>query len=435
MNAAEGSYTNIYKGLGDKLSQKKLRRYGGDAIRKLNKGGGDLARECKECKRSDVLTDEDICPICASLRDISSDIVKKEYFIVKRGTEKNKPPLPGGCCLYAADKGEPDGKEALRFYCKNRVFSDLSAGTPPQALNAINLWLGDYTDGSTFEQLAEKAEGIKRIAALRLDVDDMGRAFISGFHHKKYAERYISLSRTAAFSRSLSLFFKFYLNHLLSSPSFRLKGGDKTGRFATVIYSGGDDVFIVGAWNDALELALEISDSFGRYTQGTLTLSGGIGIYNHSYPIARIAFETGAMESAAKHAAANEKNRVSLFTKAAVGIYRWTELKEKVIDEKLTPISDYFSRMRQSDREQGKTMLNNLLSLITEINESREPINIARLAYYLSRLAPLSKNKEEYSNFSKSIYGWTTDEITRRELISAITLYLYLERKKGGLNV
>ena len=36
----------------------------------------------------------------------------------------------------------------------------------------------------TFEQLAESAKGIKRIAVLRADVDNLGQAIVSGFDGK-----------------------------------------------------------------------------------------------------------------------------------------------------------------------------------------------------------------------------------------------------------
>ncbi|MDR2400849.1 MAG: type III-A CRISPR-associated protein Cas10/Csm1 [Deferribacteraceae bacterium] len=438
MNTGGGSYTGIYEKLGKTLSERKLRRYDEAAIKKLNSGKGDHERECKECKRSDVLTGEDICPVCASLRGISSDIAtkEKEYFLVKSQKDKRYPPLPGDYTLHAATGAELLGalKEGgvVRFYCRNREYARLSENISPMELNAANLWLGDYSNGGSFEELAEKAEGIKRIAVLRMDVDNMGKAFISGFRHDKYQEKYLTLSRTATLSRRLSIFFKFYLKHILENPDFRLKGENKGGRLATVVYSGGDDVFIVGAWNDCLELAIDINTLFKRYTQGTLTLSAGIGIYGHSYPIARMADETGKMESEAKDAG---KNKIALFGDKKSSIYCWDELKEEVIGEKLKPIKAYFEKAKDGEtKEQGKTMLNNILTLLNAIDEDKEPINIARLAYLLSRLAPLAKKEysELYSQLSKNIYEWATDNKNdnRRMLITAITLYLYLERKK-----
>ena len=51
-----------------------------------------------------------------------------------------------------------------------------------------------------------------------------------------------------------------------------------TERNATIVYSGGDDVFIVGAWNEVIELSIDLQEKFKKYTQGTLSKSSGFGI-------------------------------------------------------------------------------------------------------------------------------------------------------------
>lgn len=35
-----------------------------------------------------------------------------------------------------------------------------------------------------------------------------------------------------------------------------------TERNATIVYSGGDDVFIVGAWNEVIELSIDLQEKF-----------------------------------------------------------------------------------------------------------------------------------------------------------------------------
>lgn len=53
----------------------------------------------------------------------------------------------------------------------------------------------------------KKSEGIKKIAVLRADVDNLGTSFVYGFRRGE-DERYVTLSRTAALSRQLSLFLR-----------------------------------------------------------------------------------------------------------------------------------------------------------------------------------------------------------------------------------
>lgn len=66
-----------------------------------------------------------------------------------------------------------------------------------------------------------------------------------------------------------------------------------------IIYSGGDDLFIIGNWSDVLYAALDIRTAFRDFTgNGVLTISAGIGMFDEKYPIARMASETGALEDA-----------------------------------------------------------------------------------------------------------------------------------------
>ena len=116
-----------------------------------------------------------------------------------------------------------------------------------------------------------------------MDVDDLGEAFISGFERPHAATtedqyKYVTISRTASFSRQMSRFFKYYINSILSRVT-------KDALSVTIVYSSGDDVFLVGAWDHILEAAMRIQEDFQTYTCHTLHLSAGILLKNAKYPI------------------------------------------------------------------------------------------------------------------------------------------------------
>ena len=67
---------------------------------------------------------------------------------------------------------------------KNKVYTGVNVAT--------RLWVGDYSSESSFEELANASSGIKKLGVLRADVDNLGKAFISGFK-----PGHTSLSRTA----------------------------------------------------------------------------------------------------------------------------------------------------------------------------------------------------------------------------------------------
>jgi CRISPR-associated protein Csm1 len=313
---------------------------------------------------------------------------------------------------------------------------------------STKLWVGDYISSSDLEDLAGQSKGIKRLAVLRADVDDLGSAFITGFERsgeqtgeqtpeEKY--KYQTLSRTAAFSRQMSLFFKYYINQILRGnfglPQYSLTRPDKPAepRRVAIVYSGGDDVFIVGAWNEVIETAVDLQKAFEKYCLGSLTISAGLGVFENKYPISRMAFETADLEEKAK--AAPEKNSLALFTAEAKTVegwqedhtYSWTEFTDAVVGEKLQVIRNFFEHEEQ---ERGRAFLYKLLEFLRK--SGKEKINVARYAYLLARLEPRreSPHYKAYLDFSGKMYNWIFDDRDKKQVITAIYLYVYLSRKK-----
>ena len=250
----------------------------------------------------------------------------------------------------------------------------------------------------------------------------------------------MTLSRTAALSRQLSIFFKYYIRFLLKNGEYSLEGNEGIKeRQATIVYSGGDDVFIVGAWNDVIELSVDLQKMFRKYTQGTLSISAGIGIYEDSYPIAAIAQETGAMESESKRMP--KKNAVTIMEdgerhlveegeeekEISDGTYSWEEFDQEVIQEKYRALSEFFEDLE----DRGMAFLYRMLELV---RGHEEKINFARMMYLLSRLEPSEEGpkKEKYRQLSKKMYEWIQSDQDCRQLKTAINLYAYINRKGEG---
>lgn len=437
-NMPQGSYAQIFRTVSNRISEQKGCRYRAEDIISFNaKKQRDYTRECKVCKRMGQTDDEDVCPLCRAMEHFSRNILYDEFFTVSLRESDGALPLPGNYYLTADDAETLREKMKsddyfVRAYSKNKMFTGRHLAT--------KLWVGNYTSGKSFKQMAQEAEGIERIGVLRADVDNLGQAFVAGFEDQENNNRYVTLSRTATLSRQLSLFFKLHINRILKKPQYSLWGEKPKERNATVCYSGGDDLFIVGAWNEVIELAVEIRRDFERYTQGTLTLSAGIGIYHPSYPISAIAQEVAVMEDASKKLPG--KNAVTVFEdgddhkildecgkelSVSDGSYHWKEFEEKVIEEKLKVIYRFLSL---SD-DRGKNFLYHLMELICGMDDK---INFARFVYLLARLEPDEKaadvQKENYKEFSGKMYEWVKDGSQRRQLKTAINYYAYLTRER-----
>ncbi len=427
-NIPEGSYSEMFRKVSEGLSAEKMHRYDADEIIWLNnQKADDYTRECKVCKHIGKVDENGLCSLCNKIQKLSNDVLYSDFFSVVLEGEADGLPLPGGYLLLADnEKTLPKRMDKdpyfVRAYAKNKMYTGKHIAT--------KLWVGDYTTGATFEQFAEKADGIKRIGVLRADVDNLGQTFVGGFSGK-----YSTLSRTAALSRQLSIFFKYYIRLILKNGECHIAGSKELKeRNATIVYSGGDDVFIVGAWNEIIELAVDLEEKFRKYTQGTLSISAGIGIYECSYPIAAIADETGELEAESKRMP--EKDSVTLMddgethvvgeTEICDGTYRWEELHKGVIGEKYKTIQDFLG---DSDKR-GMSFLYRMLELIR--NQS-DKINFARFVYLLSRLEPVNEGekKEKYRRFSRKMYEWIQSEKDCRELKTAMNLYAYMNREKG----
>ena len=435
-NYPKGSYENLFKEVSKALSNEKISRYSANEIRHMNSfRNEESTRECKVCGRVDHLTAEDICEYCDSFKRISRDILNKSFGFVtvtnEKDKEKNCIKLPFDKYMLMEDEESlknrisTSGSEYVRSYSKNKMYTGVNVAT--------RLWVGDYSSESSFEELAKASNGIKKLGVLRADVDNLGKAFISGFKPE-----HTSLSRTASFSRKLSMFFKFHINNILENGEYMIDGSMPAKRNATIVYSGGDDVFIVGAWDDVIGLAIDLSDSLKKYSQGTLTISAGIGIFPKKFPVKAIARETGLLEEASK--SVQDKNAVTLFEDAynqdykhefdcGEQTYKWDVFKSRVMGEKYVLIDSFFS----DDDEKGMAAIYKLLRYIRNLDDK---INLARLAYLLGRMQANIKdadeNEEKYKVFSKQLYEWISNDPkgeNRRELITAIYIYVYLHRK------
>ena len=137
---------------------------------------------------------------------------------------------------------------------------------------------------ATFECIAHRAHGDSLLGFLKMDVDNLGETFIFGLKPKD------SISRISTFSRMLDLYFAGYVENIAVTNSD-----------IYTIFSGGDDLFLVGPWDLILETAEHIRRDFHRFTNNqNLTISAGVVINSHHYPIATAADEVEKALKASK---------------------------------------------------------------------------------------------------------------------------------------
>jgi len=144
-----------------------------------------------------------------------------------------------------------------------------------------------------------KFQGLEALGVLKADVDHLGLLLTCGVPEAKF-----TLSRLATLSRQLHFFFCLYLPHLLAT---RLEYQN-----TYTVFTGGDDLFLIGPWNRILPLAREIRDRFAAYVAHNpqVHLSAGITLKKAPTPMEQLA---ASAEEALKHSKNAGRNRLTLF--------------------------------------------------------------------------------------------------------------------------
>lgn len=229
---------------------------------------------------------------------------------------------------------------------------------------------GNGTRANSFENLfVSEASSHERLAVLRMDVDNLGALLRLSMNNRD------ALSEYAKFSQQLDAYFKQEINKMWQ---------EKYSGTTVIIYAGGDDLFIVGEWENALAFMREINMKFKHFfSDKSMSLSGGVSFVRQKYPIIRAAEMSAEEETIAKSFEFNgtQKNAISLFQTPL----RW-EFEYKWImeyqDALLTLINyDYID----------KSFIQHIMRIgenVRYVNGKIEPIRYIWLAAYdLSRMA------------------------------------------------
>ncbi|HOY66166.1 MAG TPA: type III-A CRISPR-associated protein Cas10/Csm1 [Candidatus Ozemobacteraceae bacterium] len=159
-------------------------------------------------------------------------------------------------------------------------------------------------------------EGIEAMGVLKADVDNLGLIFGSALPPER-----MTVSRTATLSRQLDFFFAGYLPWLMRTDT----------RFQNIytVFSGGDDLFVIGPWNRIVEFAPTLAHEFRRFVGSNpeVTLSAGISVHKSGDSIRAMAEKAEEGVHASKNAG---RDRITLFDRTVTwtGFARLQEIRD-----------------------------------------------------------------------------------------------------------
>lgn len=156
----------------------------------------------------------------------------------------------------------------------------------------------------TFEEIAQKSQGLQANAILKGDVDNLGYMMSRAWHTQEGDQPQCSITEFGTFSFMMDYFFSAVL------PS--LQKASYSDSIYT-IYSGGDDFCLVGAYDKVIAFAGDLRASFAKYCAHNpdLHFSAGISLVHPKEPIKFAIRSTDIRLDAAKNQ--EGKNSLNLY--------------------------------------------------------------------------------------------------------------------------
>lgn len=213
----------------------------------------------------------------------------------------------------------------------------------------------------------ENNADLMRIGVLRMDVDNLGATFQN--------EIKVCKDNLDDYHRLSECFTDFFSENKL----YKLDPEEKV----YIVYSGGDDIFAISRWDNAIEFAEKVHKSFVSQDfvkQRALSISGGVAVLSPWYPIMKGAEEGGELEDLAKDHKVGDAEKNSI---AFLGMALNWELEYpvvKALKEKLV----------EMDKELGSSFRNKVLQHYANAEVKDHKITKYKtywmLAYDLGRL-------------------------------------------------
>ncbi|MDR0753766.1 MAG: hypothetical protein LBF04_00045 [Prevotellaceae bacterium] len=316
----------------------------------------------------------DVFPYFAFIKDNGDDVGE---LLLKVNHEMQKAKLQRPLTAGLLDTELPDfGNIDIR-----KLNADINGQVPKDSY-------GNFLD---FDMISAKSEGDDKLAAIKLDVDDLGQLF-----------RNLSENDYKTLSDALKDFFNEKLRNLIIDK--------KMTQNIYVVFSGGDDCFLIGSWNVIFDLAIEMRNSFQEFQEELkqkiqlpkkeITFSAGIVVVPAKYPMIRLTEEVEEALDSSKRA--QNKNSITVFGKTI----SWNEFKNsQEIAAQL--------KMLISEKGESGSLIERIKSSNIGFDKLQKKaqdgyINIPkvwRLKYYLRNVKEENKTEIEklFENYSQAI--------------------------------
>lgn len=235
---------------------------------------------------------------------------------------------------------------------------------------------GNILNFNEILELTPDQYGDKKLAILKMDVDNLGGIFAFGLKDDQNNSAQRSISKYVTMSRLMEYFFGQEIKSICKDVSLKINNDIsskvKNETMFYINYAGGDDLVIIGSAYSIIQLSLEIENRFAQFTNNrNITISGGIHIQHPKKPVRFGVQEAEKQLSLSKD---RGKNAISLLDTTIS-----YDLFKNILDD-VNKICFWLNSNQIS-----RTMLYNILSLIKDLSYDMYIKYIPRLQYILFR--------------------------------------------------
>lgn len=213
---------------------------------------------CTQCGKRIIDKDEEICDECNMQIKIGAMLPKAKYVLFKKG--KGYKLFLDNCIELVEEITNNDFDYAIQI---DGFDKEENINFPINKKYMANyVPLDKNNNALTFEEIAEKSKGTKKLALIKIDVDNLSYILKQKLKKDKETDELDNknkdtdtISRIDTFSRMIDMFFTGYIKDIIS----------KEFKYTYCVYSGGDDLLLITPFSDAVNLTRKIIVSFNEY--------------------------------------------------------------------------------------------------------------------------------------------------------------------------
>lgn len=253
---------------------------------------------CKYCETNES-QEGNICEICKNLLKLNEFLVKNESFIIEFDYSSDYKPSAYAIEISGIGKIIFHENTNMIVTAKGNYFITVNNYKCKNWIGELKYYAMSEHDGKTFEDIAKQSTGDKKLAVIKMDVDNLGYIFANGIKKDRN-----TISKNLTLSRMIDYFFTKQLVSICNQEKYK--------KSIYINYSGGDDLVIIAPASMSIALASDIITSFKEFTgrNSNITISAGIEIFHPSSPVRFAILRAEQQLEKSKHR--EEKNATSV---------------------------------------------------------------------------------------------------------------------------